>query len=444
MSMNKADFVERVDSIIGFLEPLRAFLDLKPRHYLTGSAFESLPSHIQKELQDMSPEEIRTLSWMQERAETDRKGLDAIRTATRRWAARCMPPPQEPLAEPIRLSKAAAVGMTPKKRHETEMLAPLVAQAAGLASPEPMAILDVGCGHGYLTMACGLLCGLPMVGVEGKYLLSDKRVINRCQVMLKESTHPQPRQPVFAKVAFDSKTTIREQVEIGTNSSIGLVGLHACGQLSVDMIRMFSQDPKASMLTLVSCCYGRFGALGNAMEFPMSRCCRERGLRLSEAALRTASESLAERQQESVEEYERSHTLLLYRLASECILDRELGGAENYKCMKGVAKKTVGSFAEYFGLLRQNMVSNRQLRPISDDELIQTYGELVPDRVRHKILAMLGLKYSLGDLLESLVIFDRAVFLYEQGARQVDVFSCFDETISPTNLCLRALKDSVY
>ena len=222
----------------------------------------------------------------------------------------------------------------------------------------------------------------------------------------------------------------------------GLVGLHACGQLSVDILRLFIEDPNCQSLVLVSCCYGRVGSMGNRMDFPISKFFKARNVTLSKAALRTASESVAERRKVSREEFDRSNLTLFHRLVAEYIFDTELGGAKNYRCGKN-SRKPFSSFALYFKTLRMNLAIRKDgllLREICDSELEQIYATLMTAETKQRIIGCLHFKFSLGSLLESLLLYDRMLYLMEHGIATVSAVAVFDENISPTNIAIVACK----
>jgi hypothetical protein len=172
---------------------------------------------------------------------------------------------------------------------------------------------------------------------------------------------------------------------------IGLAGLHCCGQLSVNVLRLFASDPYCSSLALVGCCYGRLGSLGHAMSFPISEFCKKNAKMrsLGIGALRMASESVFLRRQESAECFDRAMHLLLFRLLSEEILERELG-RDQYRSRKKVSHSAT-DFVVYFRALCRGLEAAKQVE-ISDEQLRVELEQLNTSVMRHRVAAMLALK----------------------------------------------------
>ncbi len=124
---------------------------------------------------------------------------------------------------------------------------------------------------------------------------------------------------------------------ISGDTPIVLAGLHCCGQLSVNVLRLFATDPNCTGLALVGCCYGRLGSLGHCMSFPISEFGKRHPLlcRLDGGGMRVATESIYQRRQESAAEFDRALMLMFFRLHSETILERELG-RDKFRCKKKV------------------------------------------------------------------------------------------------------------
>lgn len=91
---------------------------------------------------------------------------------------------------------------------------------------------------------------------------------------------------VCSNITEDSSRSIQEhlQQQFGDSGNICLMGLHACGDLSVHMSKVFQEMVKAQLLVLVSCCYHKLTLLDtrkdcNSSEekeyfkyFPLSNC----------------------------------------------------------------------------------------------------------------------------------------------------------------------------
>ncbi len=427
------------------------FLNTMARKLISEATWDSLPAVWREDTLGRSIEELRLYGWLEEeegvRDEEEevlpvhRAGLRNLARAARVLGLSKERRPDAP-AGIGRLPAAARVGMTPKKVHECELFPPLVAEAARGAD----VCLDVGCGNGYFSLVCAQLLGVPMVGLEGgDAMLEEKQFQTRLRLLQQEPLQRGERKhvPSFRRAALEDGTSVaafRAQAGVGPKQRTALAGLHCCGQLSVNVLRLFLEDPQCRGLALVGCCYGRFGSLGHAMSFPVSRWGRAapRLLRLGTGAMRAATESPHLRRQESRAAYDRGLLLLLYRLLSEQILERELGPGR-FRCERKV-RKSCGSFAEYFRELLRGLRAERSVE--GDDAAWNAeFARLHTPETAHRVAAQLALRGSFATLLESIVVLDRVLWLLETDPTlAVGAFACFDPAVSPTNLVLVARK----
>ena len=212
--MNNADegiIQHRVEGIIELVltSQCLGFIDMKTRHYLTGEAFEKIPRIWLDEIDSREADEWLCCDWMYSdicpttTTALHLGGLENIGQATKILA---LPRKVQELVAPIFLSQAASAGMTPKKKHEVQYLAPFVNEFCKCDT-----CVDVGAGNGYLTCVCGLLLGKSMIGVEGlkERCLNEDRLSRRSQIMMQES-RVKPQKPRFESATVDSLTCVNQ------------------------------------------------------------------------------------------------------------------------------------------------------------------------------------------------------------------------------------------
>nr|CAB3466477.1 unnamed protein product [Digitaria exilis] len=215
-----------------------------------------------------------------------------------------------------------AQGMNSKKKHEIENLAAVVHAIAKSCGAKT--VVDVGSGQGYLAQALSFEYQLPVVAIDAsshhasvtiaraerikkhyaakcveKQLLTVPRTVT-CHVLSSDT---------LAAVTLDACKDdhgeyVREikactkkspQIQEPTQSSPPLIlaGLHACGDLSVNMLRVFVSCEQVKALVSVGCCYNLLSEDSyedtNACHgFPMSKAAK-----LSELVLGKSIRDLA-------------------------------------------------------------------------------------------------------------------------------------------------------
>ncbi|KAJ6835908.1 protein RRNAD1 isoform X1 [Iris pallida] len=207
------------------------------------------------------------------------------------------------------LGSVLSQGMNLKKKHEVEVLAAVVNAIA--LDVGTGTVIDVGSGQGYLAQALSFEYQLSVIAIDASLHHSTvtcaraERVRKHYAAKLRKSQygniHLKVPCAVTCKVlSSDSLTAIGtsygeniEQVDslgspkldsrkssaschsVDTGSAFVLAGLHACGDLSVNMLRTFVDCWQAKALISVGCCYNLLseGCSENASTscgFPMS------------------------------------------------------------------------------------------------------------------------------------------------------------------------------
>lgn len=170
--------------------------------------------------------------------------------------------------------------MSEKKEHECSILAPLVADTCrshGVAN-----IVDVGAGLGYLGNVLKFHFSINSLNIEGNPT-QHARSTNRAQKIegklarLHESQSTDLQIPsVNFFLTHESNPMDLEQCMRGAEESasmldapLGLVGLHACGDLSVFILKLFSVWKNARALVNIGCCYHKVQREAS-LAFPLS------------------------------------------------------------------------------------------------------------------------------------------------------------------------------
>ncbi|XP_040385242.1 protein RRNAD1 isoform X2 [Oryza brachyantha] len=182
------------------------------------------------------------------------------------------------------INTVLAQGMNSKKKHEIETLAGIV--HAITKSCGAKTVIDVGSGQGYLAQALSFEYQLPVVAIDasshhatvtntraerikkhyaakcvGKQQLIVPRTVT-CHVLCSdtlaavtlEACQDNHAEHVPESKIFNEST---QQIEKPNHSipPLVLAGLHACGDLSVNMLRVFVSCKQVKALISIGCCY---------------------------------------------------------------------------------------------------------------------------------------------------------------------------------------------
>lgn len=265
----------------------RSILDAYIIEFFTDSLWGTLPHAWQEALDGLNPPELATLLLGMPREGEEIRyrsvwplTLLALKSTACALAFTRTPgfhTPSEFLENPSQSSRLTAPfrkHVKPKKQHEIRRLGELVKKLSDLTGCTQ--VVDVGSGQGHLSRFMSLGLGLMVKSLEG-----NKRLVARAQRLDQEllqaldkmeKRHPKmvqrsPRHRPHHVVQWVSPTTLCEELllplEMPGQSSTRLLltGLHACGDLSVALLRHFCCCPE--VVALASICATRVTASGS-------------------------------------------------------------------------------------------------------------------------------------------------------------------------------------
>uniref|UniRef100_A0ACB8G7F2 Uncharacterized protein n=1 Tax=Sphaerodactylus townsendi TaxID=933632 RepID=A0ACB8G7F2_9SAUR len=217
-----------------------------------------------------------------------------------------------------------------------------------------------------------------------------------------------------------------------------LTGLHACGDLSVALLRHFVRCPRVVAITSVACCYMKLSVPDTAAPTDPAEC----GYPLSTWVSGLPGHQLSYKAREgachAIEDYalrlvDESATLRTH--CFRAMLETVIRAADPAKKRLGVQtinKSHMLTFEEYIrlGLERVGLDPNMALDRAALESLL---GQ------QQKVVAFFSLALLLAPVVETLILLDRMIYLQEQGF-QCELIPLFDPTVSPRNLVLVAAK----
>ncbi|XP_074304493.1 uncharacterized protein LOC141639219 isoform X2 [Silene latifolia] len=219
------------------------------------------------------------------------------------------------------LNNVLSQGMNPKKKHEIEILSSLVSCTSRHVGAHT--VVDVGAGQGYLTQVLAFQYQLPVVAIDasshhgevtnirterikkhymaklhksglGKELLNMPKIITSRIVsssMLRELSNYYCQHNEF-DAKYPSRKCFREGCDASFEASdqslpssdanarggstLVLAGLHACGDLSVTMLRAMVECQAVKAVVSIGCCYNLLSEDGcekgcSGTGFPVSK-----------------------------------------------------------------------------------------------------------------------------------------------------------------------------
>ncbi|XP_023345260.1 protein RRNAD1 isoform X2 [Eurytemora carolleeae] len=308
-------------------------------------------------------------------------------------------------------------------------------------------LIDVGSGQGHLARYLCYSYSLQVACVDSNKDFTDSA--RKFDIQLEQSFRKLERrgehclhiphtapvhvnawlQPVMDLQAFHS--ILSEKFHIyDTSLRYCILGLHTCGDLGPVLIKMYAQDTKATVLNSIGCCYMKIKE-----HFPMSLFLRgvetRWKLNYTNAELAChAIEMYTERLREGEEDKLKVHC---YRAVLEKFLMKK-DPALKHSILRTVSRAHTLTFLEY-------AVKATSKLPLGIDPL-----EFDTEEIREELSAwweVVGyytLRLALAPILETVILLDRCVFLYENGFRSL-LIPLFDPIISPRNQLIFSAKN---
>ncbi|KAM4690092.1 methyltransferase-like protein 25B isoform 3-T4 [Rhinophrynus dorsalis] len=257
---------------------------------------------------------------------------------------------------------------------------------------------------------------------------------------------------VTQETCFCHATKPLRQCPISPVNKILLTGLHACGDLSVAMLRHFARCPSVVGITSVACCYMKLTT--SEMPHPPGILCpshstetmqqAEYGYPMSSWVSQLPGHKLSYKAREvachAIEDYTerlkaesnilRTHC---YRAVLETII-RSKDPTMKRAGVQTIKKAHELPFKEYArqGLKRVGLDPDTPLNEVLVEQLLSQ---------QQNVVAFFSLALLLAPLVETLILLDRMIFLQEEGFH-CDLIPLFKPRFSPRNLVLVATKSN--
>ena len=302
-------------------------------------------------------------------------------------------------------------------------------------------LIDVGSGLGHLSRLLSYGSKFSVVCVdEEQDFTANAKVFDAdlVKAINKKSASLDPRVPVHLTFHLDHASLDLPELEsklgqiwgkdASESYSYGIVGLHTCGDLGPLLAKLFVESQRAVSLQSVGCCYMKVDSL-----FPLSN--HVKGLwhdltytarELACHAMETYIERLKDGDVERLKVH--CYRALLEKLL--CEVDKDL----RHSSLKTVSKAYKMDFEEYARLATSKM-------PTKVTSSLRTESCFVREALKDwwKVVALYSLRLSFAPLIETMLLLDRAIYIYENG-HDSSLTPVFEPKISPRNHILLSIK----
>ncbi|KAJ4851603.1 hypothetical protein Tsubulata_012435 [Turnera subulata] len=508
-----AETLEWITAIIAFIEPYHSLINSHVVNFFSHRLWESLD---QQWIDCLRHEPVQNLLLIPSGVVQDHWPL-SLKQFVSTLKSLALPRHQTNLSkvfpgmETTPLNSVLAQGMNSKKKHEVEILSALVSSVANSVGGQT--IVDVGAGQGYLAQVLSFQYRHQVVAIDA--CSHHGNVTNSRAERIKKHYMAQSRKsgsgngiPNVPKTITGRVMSIEmlkelsgmslrddsvEQPEViqkveESEASLVLAGLHACGNLSITMLKTFSECENVKAVISIGCCYNLlseacFDTFGSQCGFPVSGGVKSTGIALGKSARDLACQVLYKyypkvatntpsigRQGKALRRQHQRKVLelSLNREESECSsLSHEVSNVKTSSvslqpvesdkdensgwllnantlshgdyCNGNIQHEATAEADKYvlFEKFSESGLSRLGLKPLHEIDFWGIWKEAEP--FAELIGPYWSLRAAFGPLLETLLLLDRLLFLQEQGSSyEAVMLPIFDPALSPRNVAIIA------
>uniref|UniRef100_A0A182WFV0 Methyltranfer_dom domain-containing protein n=1 Tax=Anopheles minimus TaxID=112268 RepID=A0A182WFV0_9DIPT len=481
---------QQADTIVRFLQPNLAFINCHMVDYLTEQHWKQfVPETIKHELQTVDDYlQAKELFWGQFEPAYENEsrfpGVRAFIDNTRKYrlggtetlgTALTLDEFKDALSDHRKETRLKMTElMNEKKCHEVEVAAAAVASlCTAMASIstdstklEDILVIDAGDGKGYLSSRIALEHGIKVLGVDCNEDNTNgaekrlERLKNKIPKAVRKSNLEEDE--YFTNLCKDEhklKTLYRTATQLidfntnlielaaayfpqGNHTTFCLCGLHTCGNLGPNCLRLFHENPTIRGICNVGCCYhlmqeqfvvDEFYNPTKVCEnpgygFPMSAHLRERFFALGRNARNLAAESI----ERACANRENPSDKLGYRALLQVVF-LERGEKKSHQ----VGRLKCNGFVDYVrkAIRRLDLTENVT---ITDDSLLELEARFAGELEQLKVFYLIRQQFA--PVIETLILLDRLLYLRECGYDRSFLVKLFEPVVSPRCYALIALK----
>jgi hypothetical protein len=378
-----------------------------------------------------------------------------------------------------------------KKSYEVDVLSNYLVNI--LESENLKCILEMGCGKSYLTDDIMISDDMLYIGVDRKDDLIDKtsKVLNSTG---KENSYVLNYNVTVSNFGELYGSEIQSIFNKKSENNqiydkILLFGLHSCGNLTSDTIKLFTQYDCFSHIVIVGCCLNLlkeyvskeaveteefkyyiknigYDNKGNFLEqtllydykfedigYPMSQYIifNYPKLFLSRTVRNSSMQSLPKNEDKIFDSknnifYKKS----LYRTMLQAFFEIFFPSLKNYYGFGKVKLEIKDDFNVYLGQIFNNLINKSNIQ--GKEELISLKEKLNKDscivdqfyndflQYEDLLWAFYTIRLKFSRIVEYIIALDRIIYMKEKGVNKIELIKIFDENCSVRNLLIYASK----
>uniref|UniRef100_A0A1S4H5B8 Methyltranfer_dom domain-containing protein n=1 Tax=Anopheles gambiae TaxID=7165 RepID=A0A1S4H5B8_ANOGA len=483
---------QQVDTIVRFLQPNLPFVNCHMVDYLTEQHWKRfVPVAMQSELRTVSDYlQAKEIFWGQFEPSFDGEEHDggcfpAVREfikntrqfrlggAEARGTALTLDEFMDALSDCRRETRLKMTElMNVKKCHEVEVAAAVVASLCnGMAATQPgtsledILVIDAGDGKGYLSSRIALEHGIKVLGVdcnEENTSNAEKRrerLKSKIPKAVQKSNLEEDEHftNLLQRGSLDTLyRTATQLIDFNTNlielaqeyfpgghhSTFCLCGLHTCGNLGPNCLRLFHENPTIKGICNVGCCYHLMQEQFVVDEFynptkvsdnpgygfPMSKYLQGKSFYLGRNARNLAAESI----ERACTNRENPSDKLGYRALLQVVL-LECGEKKSHQ----VGRLKCDGFVDYVRRSVRRLALEQRVS-ITDDSLQELEERFSAELEQLKVFYLIRQQFA--PVVETLILLDRLLYLRECGHDRSFLVQLFEPVVSPRCYALIALK----
>ncbi|XP_050296150.1 methyltransferase-like protein 25B [Anthonomus grandis grandis] len=347
-------------------------------------------------------------------------------------------------------------GLSRKKAHEIALLAPVIHEICESTGCD--LIVDVGSGIGHLPHLLHDKYNYPILALE-----ASKKLVETAQ-MHQSKLHPKSKANVIFREFYVTESSAQSienlvKTHFGPDKKICLTGLHACADLTVEVLKLFEKLQNGHAMVIMPCCYHRMTDDVNYFKcFPCSAICKQlfdkydSSKFIGRPFLRLAcQQTVRSYVTMSREEHERRGRLCMQRALLQLVAEMENCSVRRLKRKSGKSDATDSDegFEAYLNNLPRThrLVRRDDGQPTDYHRQQQLFSIKMREKwnEKHKndcwaAEVLTGLQAAIQSVCENVILLDRVAFLKEMGihccTRKIT-----NDSISPRCWALIALKN---
>ena len=452
------DLKNSLNACLKFLKEYDYLSDLYIIEFFTEKHWAKLPKSWQNVLSDVDAPELAEKLFI---SRSDRLNLNGtvwpLSLLCFRKCASILPLPRNPSRcsenNKVDFKQIFQKHTTPKKRHEIAALSKKIKQV--YSEQDCTSVIDVGSGQGHLSRLLCLNYNLPVVALEHEVELVKRARKFDLEAASNFNCPDGDCLPIHIPFTVLPDVDKEDFVQIlkryddssRDTSRCLLTGLHACGDLSATMIRLFIESRSIHSLVSVACCYIKLTTdsddpgkefrfkpcASNRICYPMSAYTRRIAHhQLSYRALKLACHGL-ENLISTLRNNEPRLKVQCYRAVLEHMIRKKRPELKR-PAVKTIRNAHLLPFSEYAKVAFTRL----DFDPPNDADFDEDEIEAMLKQ-QNQVITIFTLAFMLGPVIESVILLDRVIYLAENGISS-SIKSVFDPALSPRCFAIIASK----